>query len=83
MRLLEYFLQRYPEDCTEKVLQRVVLLHIELELRDLNYQTPFYADCIIKYEENCHKIYFSVDNSCNFKAISKSNISKQIYKEKK
>jgi hypothetical protein len=29
-------------------LQKVDLLHIELELRGLNYKTPFYAGCILK-----------------------------------
>jgi hypothetical protein len=81
--MLEYFLQRCPKDCTKKFLLRIDLLHIELELRDLNYQTPFYAGCTLKYREDCHKIYFLVDNSCNFEAISKSNISKQIYKGEK
>ena len=76
--MLEYFLQRSPEDCTD-----LLLLHIELELLGLNYGTPLHAVCILKYPENCHKIYFSVDNSCSFKAISKSNILKQIYKGKK
>ena len=78
--MLEYFLQRYLKDCTWKPLQRTNLLHIRLKLRDLNYQTPFYAECTLKYPENYHKIYFLVDNSCNFKAILKSNILKQIYK---
>ena len=79
VRMLEYFLQRCPKDCAKKPLQRVDLLHIiELRLRGQNNKTPFYADCILKYRENHHKIYSSVDNSCNFKAISKSNISKQI-----
>jgi hypothetical protein len=81
--MLEYFSQRYPTDCTKKILQKVGSPVIELELRGPNYQTPFYADCILKYQENCHKIYFSADNSCNFKAISKSNILKQIYKGEK
>ena len=81
--MLERFLQRCPKGFTKRSLQRVDLLRIELELRWLNYQTPFYADCVLKYWENFHKIYFSVDNSCNFKAISKSNISEQIYKEEK
>ena len=62
-------------------LQRVDLLHMELELRDPNYQTPFYADCILKYRKKCHKIYFLVGNSCNFEVISKSNILKQMYKK--
>ena len=74
-----YFLPRYSRDYTEKSLQRVGLLHIRLVvLRDLNYQTPFYADFISKYLENRYTIHFSVNNSCNFKAISKSSISKQI-----
>ena len=47
--MLEYFLQRCPKDCTEKFLQRADLLHIELELRGLNYKTPFYAEFILKY----------------------------------
>ena len=81
MRMLEeHFLQRFHKDCTKKTLQRVDLLHVKLILQGLNYQTQFYADCILKCLENRHKIYFLVDNSCNFKAISKSNISKQIYK---
>ena len=67
----------------KKFLQRVDLLRIELELGGQNLQTPFYTDCILKYRESRYKIYFSVGNSCNFKAISKSNISKQIYKAKK
>jgi hypothetical protein len=80
--MLEYFLQRCcPKDCTRNPLQRTNLLHIRLKLRGLNNQTPFYADYILKYQENCHKIYFSVDNSCNFEVISKSNILKQIYKK--
>jgi hypothetical protein len=78
--LLEYFLQCYFKNCTKKVLQRVDLLHTELQLWGLNYQTPFYADCILRYRENCYKIHFSVDNCCNFKVISKSDILKQIYK---
>jgi hypothetical protein len=78
--MLEHFLQRFPKDCTKKSLQRVDLLQDKLKLRCLNYQTPFYANCILKYHENCHKNYFWVDNSCNFEVISKSNISKQIYK---
>jgi BarA-like signal transduction histidine kinase len=76
--MLEYFLQCYPKDCTRSPLQRTNLLHIRLELRDQNYQTPFYADCILKCLENRHKIYFLVDNSCNFEVISKSNTLKQI-----
>ena len=83
VRTLEYFLQRRPKDCTKKFLQRVDLLQIELELLGLNYQTPFYADCILKYRENRYKFHFSVDISCNFKVISKSNILKQIYKGEK
>jgi hypothetical protein len=81
--MLEYFLQRCPKDCTRKPLQRTSLLHIRLKLRDLNYQTPFYADCTLKYQENCHKIHFSVDNSCYFEVILKSNILKQIDKKEK
>jgi hypothetical protein len=46
--ILEYFLQRYSKDCARKPLQTTNLLHIRLELRGLNYQTPFYADCILK-----------------------------------
>jgi hypothetical protein len=76
--MLEYFLQRYLKDYTRNPLQRTNLLHIRLKLRDLNYQTPFYEDYILKYQENCHKIHFSVDNSCNFEVISKSSILKQI-----
>ena len=83
LTLLEYFSQRCPKDCTKKALQRVDLLHIELEFRALNYQTPFYADCILKSPKNLHKIYFLVDNSCNFEVISKSNILKQIDKKEK
>jgi hypothetical protein len=83
VRMLEYCLQRCPKDCGKKLLQRVDLLHIELELRSLNYKTPFYVDCILKYRKNRNKTYFSVNNFCNFKAISKSNISKQIYKGEK
>ena len=81
--MLEYFLQCCPKDCIKKFLQRVDLTHIELELRGLNYQTPFCTDCILKYQENCYKIYFSVDNYCNFKAILKSIILKHRYKEEK
>jgi hypothetical protein len=81
--MLEYFLQCCFKGSTKKSLQRVDLLHIELESRDRNYKTPFYADCILKYPENHHKTYISIDNSCNFKAISKSDILKQIYKEEK
>jgi hypothetical protein len=77
--MLEYFLQRCPKDCTRKPLQRTNLLYIRLKLRDLNYETPFYADYTLKYHRNYQKNYFLVDNSCNFKAISKSNILKQIY----
>jgi hypothetical protein len=80
---VEYFLQRCPKDCTINPLQRANLLHIKLELRGLNYQTPFYANCTLKYKKNYHKIYLSVDNSCNFEVISKSNILKQIYKKEK
>ena len=84
MSMLEYFLKRCSKDCTKKnSLQRAELLQIELKLRDLNYQTPFYADCTLKYRKNCYKISFSVDNSCNFTVISKSNILKQIYKNEK
>jgi hypothetical protein len=57
-RMLEYFLQLCHKDCTKRSLQRVDLLHIKLKLRGLNYQTPFYADCILKYLENCHKTTF-------------------------
>ena len=82
--MLGYVLRYYcPKDCNKKILQGVDLLHIELGLRGLNYQTPFYIDCVLKYQENCHKIHFSVDSSCNFKVILKSNISKQIHKEEK
>ena len=84
--MLEYFLQRCRKGCAKKKsLQRVdLLLHIKHKLRwCLNYQTPFYADYILKYRKNCHKIYFSVDNYCNFKATSKSDIAKQKYKEAK
>ena len=79
-RMLEYFVQRCPKDCTRQSPQKVNLLHIQLKLRGLNYQTPFYAYCILKCQENRYKIYFSVDNSCNFKVIPKSNILKQVYK---
>jgi hypothetical protein len=81
--MLEYFLQRCSKDCTRKPLQRTILLHLRLELRDLNYQTPFYADCTLKCQKNYHKIYVLVDNSCNVEVISKSNILKQIYKKGK
>jgi hypothetical protein len=82
VRMLEFFLQRCcPKSCSKTSVQRVDLLHIEFKLRSLNYQTPFYAGCILKYQENYYKIHFSVDNSCNFITISKSNISKQINKE--
>ena len=79
--MLEYFLQRCPKDCTRRPLQGTNLLHTRLVLRDLNYQTPFYVDCTLKYQKNHHKIYFSVGNFCNFEVISKSNILKQIYKK--
>jgi hypothetical protein len=82
--MLEYFLQRCPNDyCTRKPLRRTNLLYIRLELRDLNYQTPFYADCTLKYQNNYHRIYFLVDNSCNVEVISKSDTLKQIYKKEK
>jgi hypothetical protein len=85
--MLEYFLQRCPNDySTRKPIQRTDLLHIRLKLRDLNYQTPRYADCTLKYQKKkkkYHKIYFLVNKSCNFEVISKSNILKQIYKEEK
>jgi hypothetical protein len=81
--MLEYILQRCPKDCTRKPLQRANLLHIRLELRDLNYQTPFYAECTLKYQKNYYKIYFLVDNFCNFEVVSNSNILKQIYKKEK
>ena len=29
---LEYFLQRFPEDCTNKFLRGIALLHAKLEL---------------------------------------------------
>jgi hypothetical protein len=32
-------------------------------------------------EKNYHKVYFLVNNSCNFEVISNSNILKQIYKK--
>ena len=83
VRMLEYFLQRCPKDRSKISVQKVYLLHIKFELRDLNYQTPLYAGCIWKYQENSHKIYFLVDSSCIFKAISKRNILKQRYKEEK
>jgi hypothetical protein len=35
--MLEYFLQHCSKDCNKNPLQRVDLLHIELELRGLNY----------------------------------------------
>ena len=45
MLMLEHVVKRCPKDGTKKFLQRVVfLLHIELELQDLNYPTPLYAD---------------------------------------
>jgi hypothetical protein len=78
--ILEYFLQHCPKNCTKKSLRRVDLQHIEPELLGLNYQTPVYAGCILKYREIRPKIHFSVDNSCTSKAILKSNISKQVYK---
>jgi hypothetical protein len=81
--MLEYFLERCPKDYAKRYFQKVGLLHIVLELRGQIYQTPFYADCTLKNQENSHEIYFSVDNSCSFKVTSKSNISKQIYKEDK
>jgi hypothetical protein len=82
--LLEHCLQRYPpKGCTKKNLQKVNLLQIKLELRGLNYHTPFYADCILKCLENRYKIYFFTNNFYNFNVTSKSNISKQIYKGEK
>ena len=78
VRTVRTLFKRCPKYCTKKSLQKVNLLHIELELRGVNYQTPFYADCILKYGENCHKIYFLIDNSFNFKAFLKSDILKQI-----
>ena len=74
--MLEYFLQRRPKGCTKKSFQRVDLLHTELKALGQNYQTPFYADRILKYWENRHKIYLSVGNSCNFEVISKSKYFK-------
>ena len=56
--MLEYFLQRCPKDCTRNPLQSTNLLHIRLELRDLNYQTPFYADCTLKYQKKLLQILF-------------------------
>ena len=56
----ENFLQRYPKDCIRKPLQGANLLHIRLELRGLNYQTPFYADYILKYQKQLPKnLFFS------------------------
>ena len=81
--MLEYFLQRFPKDCTKNPLQRTNLLHIRLKLRGLNYQTPFYGIVPENTKNNYQKIYFLVDNSCNFEAISKSNILKQKYKKEK
>ena len=75
-----FFTTLLPLGLYEKYFQRVDLLHSELELLDINYQTPFYAECILKYRKNRHKINFSVDNSCNSKASSTSNTLKQIYK---
>ena len=80
---VEHFLYRCSKGCTKKFLQKVNLLHIDLELRALNYQTQLYVDGILKCRGNCYKIHFSVNNSCNFKAISRSNILKQIYKTEK
>ena len=51
-RMLEYFVQRCPKDCTKKILQRANFLHIELKLGGQNDQTPFYADCILNTEKN-------------------------------
>jgi hypothetical protein len=83
--MLEYFLQRYLKDCTKKrpLFQRAKLLHIELELQGLNYQTPFYADCILKYREIAAKSTFWLINLAILKQSQKSNISKQIYKGEK
>ena len=80
VRMLEHFSQRFPKGCTEKYLQKIDLLHVKLKLRGLNYQTPFYEDCVLRYQENCYKNYFWVGNFCNFEVIPKSNISKQIRK---
>ena len=83
--VLEYFLQRYPKDCTRNPLQRTNLLNLRLKLRDMNYQTPFHGDCTLKYpkKKNYHRIYILANNSWNFEAISKSDILKQIYKKGK
>jgi hypothetical protein len=81
--MLKYFLQSCLNNCTKKSIQGVDLLNTELGLRGLNYQTPFYADCILKCPENCHKIYVLFDNSCSFKVILNNDISKQIYKGEK
>jgi hypothetical protein len=48
VRMLEHFLQRFPKDCTKKFLRGIGLLHVKLELQGLNYETPFYADCILE-----------------------------------
>jgi hypothetical protein len=48
--MLEYFLQHFPNDCTKKKpFQLYIYCIIRLVLRDLNCQTPLYADCILKY----------------------------------
>jgi hypothetical protein len=77
--MIEYFLQRYPNKCIRKFFQRENLLYIRLVLRNLNHQTPLHTECTIKYRENRYESYFLVGNSCNFKAISKSNVLKQTY----
>jgi hypothetical protein len=58
--MLEYFLQRCRKDRTKWFLQRVDLLHIKLKLRDLNYQTPFFADCILNTKKIATKFNFQL-----------------------
>jgi hypothetical protein len=78
--MLEYVLQRYPKDYTKKISSNYRSTTQQACSTGHKVLNSVYADCILKYLENCCKIYFSVDNSWNFKAIPKSNISKKIYK---
>jgi hypothetical protein len=78
--MLEYVLQRYPKDYTKKIPSNCRSTTQQACITGPEVLNSVYADYILKYFENCCKIYFSVDNSCNFEANSKSNISKQTYK---
>jgi hypothetical protein len=81
--MLEYFLQRCPKDCTRKPPSKNKFTTYQAQITGPELSNSVYADYNIKYQENCHKIHFSVDNSCNSKAISTSNTLKQIYKGEK